>query len=101
MGRDFGKLRRKEQGLSAIRQGREGWRAVDELEIVDQPTKADQRAELAIAMASFCGPVQVLDSHVALRCRTCGHRGNARVRRGAKPKFRCRNCSSTLIVVRG
>ena len=101
MARDFARLRRKAQGLSAIRQELADRRAFDELVPQDRQAEKDElRAQADAAVAAFRGSVQVLDTHVALRCRTCGHRGTARVRRGARPKFRCRNCGSSLVAVR-
>lgn len=63
------------------------------------PSKAELRAETERLMAAYNGPVKRLAAFAALRCRSCGHRGNARVPAGTTPNFKCSNCGSGLVAV--
>lgn len=62
--------------------------------------KADLRAEADRLMAAYSGTVRKLPMVAALRCRSCGHRGTARVAAGVEPKFKCSACGSSLVAWR-
>lgn len=64
------------------------------------PSKAELRAETAALVAAFNSPVRRLASYAALRCRSCGHRGTARIPVDAKPRFKCSACGSSLVAWR-
>jgi hypothetical protein len=97
--RDWSKSRRRD---AAARERR--YAAEDALAFSDppeaSPSKAQMRDELAELLDGYKGRVKRLPTFAALRCRACGHRGNARVPRGMTPKFRCSACGSTLIAWR-
>lgn len=61
------------------------------------PSKAALRVMAQNAIASYRGPVKQLPSYVSLKCRSCGHRGVARVPFGKSPRFRCAGCGSSLV----
>jgi len=62
-----------------------------------QPSKDELRAQAAAALANYRGPIRRLPMYTALRCRSCGHRGTARVAPGSNPRFRCSACGSSLV----
>jgi hypothetical protein len=96
MGLDWNKARRREQGNRALRVGsREQSRASD----LRALRAARRRQELFALIRDYDGPVRRLDTHVAVRCRTCGHRGTALVPQGVTPRFCCSRCRSTLVAV--
>ncbi len=65
------------------------------------PSKDELRAETERLMAEFKGPIRRLKTVVSLQCRTCNHRGTARVEPGTTdPNFKCRACGSSLVKIR-
>jgi DNA-directed RNA polymerase subunit RPC12/RpoP len=96
MGLDWNKARRREQGNRASRAA-----ADDGLRFADLRARraARRRQELFALIRDYDGPVRRLDTHVAVRCRTCGHRGTALVPQGVTARFRCSRCRSTLVAV--
>lgn len=64
------------------------------------PSNAELRAQAAAALAAYRGPVTRLPTFAALRCRSCGHRGTARVPPGSSPSFKCSACGSSLVAWR-
>jgi hypothetical protein len=65
-----------------------------------QLNKAEMRAEANSLIAAYRGAVQRLPMIAALRCRSCGHRGNAALPVGAAPRFKCSRCGSSLVAWR-
>lgn len=72
---------------------------VDPLPLAPPISKAEMRAETEALVAAYRGTVKRLPTFAALRCRTCGHRGTARVPVGAAPRFKCSRCGSSLVTV--
>jgi hypothetical protein len=97
MARDWSKRKRSEQATQAARQGWRDWLPEQEPIHVETQTKAEIRAETDALVAAYRGPIRRLPMMAALRCRTCGHRGTARVPPDAKPAFKCSRCGSSLI----
>lgn len=98
MARDWSTQRRRDQTRTARRC------AIDDTALFDDapepgPSKAQLRAEGDALVAAYRGPIRRLPTYAALRCRSCGHRGTARVPPGVAPRFRCSRCSSPLVTV--
>lgn len=55
-------------------------------------TKEQLRNQAQAALAQYDGL-----KTVSLRCKSCGHRGTARVPVSAAPKFCCSSCGSNLV----
>src|SRR5450631_524472 len=95
MARDWSKMKSRDQARQAQVEDR---RIMNELARDEpQPSKAELRIVAENAIASYRGPITQLPSYVGLRCRSCGHRGVARVPYGKSPRFRCAGCGSSLI----
>lgn len=96
MGRNWSKDKSRKQVATASRLALD-----DVLAFADPPevgpNKAELRAETERLIAAFTGPVRKLPTFAALRCRSCGHRGTARVPQGTKPQFKCSQCGSGLV----
>ncbi len=100
--RDWGRQRANDL-LSRARTERTLARYISDREApaaIQQISKADLRAQADAALAEYRGPIKPLPMIAALRCRTCGHRGNARVPAGKSPSFRCSACGSSLVAWR-
>lgn len=98
MARDWSKSRRRAQSVQTVRAMQECMASLEPVET--GPSKADMRAETEALVAAFAGPVRRLPTYAALRCRSCGHRGNARVGPGQSPRFKCSDCGSSLVAWR-
>lgn len=95
MARDWSKLKSRELGRQAVSEERQ---IINELARSEpHPTKDELRAQASAALADYRGPIRKLPMFAALRCRSCGHRGTARVPPGLAPAFRCSNCGSSLV----
>lgn len=68
--------------------------------LAERRPKSELRAETDALVAQFRGKVRQLPTYAGLRCRSCGHRGTARVPSGQSPAFRCSKCRSTLVAYR-
>lgn len=99
MGRDWSKQRRQDQANRERSFAREDALLLDDAPATG-PSKAEMRLEAEALMAAYDGPVRRLPTYAALRCRSCGHRGNARVPAGARPRFTCSHCGSSLVAWR-
>jgi DNA-directed RNA polymerase subunit RPC12/RpoP len=97
--RDWLKQKRRDRATQAHRSALEDAALFDEAP-EPQPSKAQARAEAERLIADYRGPVRRLPTYAALRCRSCGHRGTARVPPGANPSFRCSHCGSSLVAWR-
>ena len=95
MGLAWSKEKSRQQG-NVARQAAIDYEYADALERRSTP-HAQRLAELERLMADCRVPVQRLAAQAALRCRSCGHRGTARVPPGAAPRFRCSHCGSSLV----
>lgn len=98
MGRDWSKSRTRAQVNAAKTAELDQARYAYELNgLPAGPGKAELRAQAESAIAAYRGPVRRLPTYAALRCRSCGHRGTARVPVGTEPKFKCSACGSSLV----
>jgi hypothetical protein len=64
------------------------------LAVLDQPSKADLRAEAAVLAAGVT--ITRLPTVRRLHCRSCGHQGKVSHPAGAAPTFRCRKCGAKI-----
>jgi hypothetical protein len=95
MARDWSRDRRRQQTVAARRA------EVNDLVMLEtprtEPDKAAMRAETERLVAQYPGKVRRLPMYAALRCRSCGHRGTAKVPTDAEPRFKCSDCGSSLV----
>lgn len=95
MARDWSKEKRR----PVMRRWYDGDEPLDDLPMPG-PSKAELRQEADALTAAFHGRIKRLPTFAALRCRSCGHRGTARVPAGRSPAFKCSQCGSSLIAWR-
>lgn len=98
MARDWSRQANRDRERVARRADAEIARILAEDE--PRPSKVELRAQADAAIAGYRGPIKRLPMFAALRCRSCGHRGAARVPPGATPSFRCSACGSSLVAWR-
>jgi hypothetical protein len=59
-----------------------------------RPLKADQRADLASALASNSPPVRKLPTRITVRCLACKHSATVAVILRPRLRFRCSRCGA-------
>jgi hypothetical protein len=93
MGRDWSKLRRREQGNSANREEAAVMRLL--YERPPQLSKEEARAEMEDALARYRGAVRKLPTIIEVKCYRCNHRGRASMPSGNTVKrFKCSKCGA-------
>jgi hypothetical protein len=94
VGRDWSKLKRREQGQHAQREAMADVLTFPIPTDDERLTKDQMRAETDALMASYGGRINQLPTYLSLKCYSCNHRGRVRLTPGRKTRFRCSKCGA-------